>query len=55
MFGGLHMSAALSSNFDDVNGYYACGGSWIDLLAFMTRSFAIKNNNNEELATPTAS
>lgn len=36
--------------------YYSCGGSWIDLLAFMARSFATNNNDNndEELATPTA-
>ena len=48
------MSAALSSKFDDTNGYYGCGGSWIDLLAFMARSFATTNNHNEELATPTS-
>lgn len=48
------MSAALSSEFHDANGYYGCGGSWIDLLPFVTRSFATNNNNNEELATPTA-
>ena len=39
------MSAALSSKFDDANVYYGCGCSWVDLLAFMTRSFAINNND----------
>ena len=48
------MSAALSSNFDDANGYYGRGGSWIDLLVFMTLLFATHNNHNEELTTPTA-
>ena len=48
------MSAALSSKFDDANGYYGCGGGWIDLLAFLTRSFATTDNNNEQLATPTS-